>query len=304
MGTISGALALTRTAFNKPTLSLLANKRAAIILTLFKECFTHDHDHIPVDTFHTALGMYLAELHADGEDVWVSTPGALGRSWVKKQWLIRSIDSADAEHYMLTSHSQEALDYVDRLSGERNLVSQSRIETILMAAKAAALDANPNIDDRIASLNADIDALTVTRDNLLAGGELSPASEDRIIANYLNLKDLLSGLPADFRRVSESVKDIHRQIVDEFRHDTRAVGEVLDTYLELTDTLMEQSLEGRAFNGAVELLRDETLLHSFATNLSTILAHPFATALTLPEQLELRNTVLLISRNITGVCNC
>ena len=46
---------------------------------------------------------------------------------------------------------------------------------------------------------------------------------------------------------------------------------------------MSESTEGRAFLGAVELLRDDRLLKDLRDDLNTILDHPFAAAVTPPK---------------------
>jgi hypothetical protein len=53
---------------------------------------------------------------------------------------------------------------------------------------------------------------------------------------------------------------MHRQIISDFRGETRPIAEVIDEYLAKSDSLMKPTAEGRAFEGAFTLLRDEPLL--------------------------------------------
>ncbi|MEU4217162.1 DUF3375 family protein [Actinoplanes sp. NPDC026623] len=64
----------------------------------------------------------------------------------------------NAEEYSLTSHAQEVIDYVHRLSGSGSMFSESRIRTILEAARRFAMDAKPA---RLRRLD-DVRALLVT----------------------------------------------------------------------------------------------------------------------------------------------
>jgi hypothetical protein len=205
--------------------------------------------------------------------------------------------SANEEHeeeYALTSHAQEAIDYVNRLSGERSMFSQSRIKTILEAARRCANDANPDREERIRRLDQQIAQLATERDRIAGGGEIEVASDDRILEEYLNLRDLIAQLPADFLRVSEAVKAIQRVIASEFRSEGRPAGQVLDLYLARSSNLMTESAEGRAFIGAVELLRDDRLLKELRDDLNCILEHPFAEAILPGEARDFRNTVVAV----------
>jgi hypothetical protein len=174
------------------------------------------------------------------------------------------------------------------------MFSQSRIKTILEAARRCANDANPDREKRIRRLDEQIQRLSAERDRIAGGGEIEVASDDRILEEYLNLRDLITQLPADFLRVSEAVKAIQRVIAGEFRAEGRRAGQVLDLYLERSADLMTESAEGRAFIGAVELLRDDRLLKELRDDLNSILEHPFAVAVLPGEARDFRNTVVAI----------
>jgi hypothetical protein len=174
------------------------------------------------------------------------------------------------------------------------MFSQSRIKTILEAARRCANDANPDREERVQRLDEQLQRLSAERDRIAGGGEIEVASDDRILEEYLNLRDLIAQLPADFLRVSEAVKAIQRAIAGEFRTEDRRAGQVLDVYLERSSDLMTESAEGRAFIGAVELLRDDRLLKELRDDLNSILEHPFAEAVLPAEARDLRNTVVAV----------
>jgi hypothetical protein len=83
-------------------------------------------------------------------------------------------------------------------------------------------------------------------------------------------------------------------IASEFRAEGRRVGQVLDLYLARSADLMTESAEGRAFIGAVELLRDDRLLKELRDDLNSILDHPFAEAVLPGEARDFRNTVVAV----------
>jgi hypothetical protein len=302
---IVGELARTRDAFTKPTLKLLGKKYAPVVLSVFMSSFSQERNTYPADQFHALVEALLRELKSAGEDLEAldyEPARAVCRKWVSEKWLEVSSDNPDKhELYTLTSHAREAIDYVHRLAGDRSVFGESRIRTIVEAARRCATDANPNREERIASLDAQIAQLTAERDRLVDGGELEDVSADRVMEEYLDVRDLLEKLPADFLRLSEQVKAIHRIVVEEFRQEGRRAGEVLDVYLERSAQLMVASLEGRAFAGAVELLRDEALMTQLRRDLDIILAHPFAEALHTAEAVDFRNAVTGIRRGINTV---
>nr|WP_254715781.1 DUF3375 family protein [Actinomadura sp. NAK00032] len=220
---------------------------------------------------------------------------------MNQQWLVRTMGEGREEEYALTSHTLEAISLVDSLMRDRALISESRLKMILHTVRQWAAEANAEREDRIRRLDAQISELTAERDRLAGGGDIAAASDDRMLDGYFNLIDLIAQLPGDFKRVEEAVTGMHRKIINDFREENRPVGEVLDEYLHKTDQLMSATSEGRAFEGALELLRDDGLLLDLKNDLQTILGHPFAAALTPAEQQEFRGTVTLIRRGIDDV---
>ena len=299
---IVGDLARVRSAFQKPTLALLARRKwAPLILAVFTSQFSRDRPRIPAEQFHAQVETLLDELRLAGEEVPDGTARDLCRGWVDGQWLSLSATEDDVEEYGITSHAQEALGVIDRLDNDRLEFGESRIKTILDTARRVATEANPDREERLRRLDEEIGRLTVERDRIAAGGDIQAATVEQMLDRYNNLNALLAALPGDFLRVSEAVKRIHRDIVAELRADQRRSGEVLDDYLRQADRLMQESQEGRAFTGAVDLLRDEVLMDDLREDLDAILAHEFAERLTPAQRIELRRTVYGIHRGMDTV---
>jgi hypothetical protein len=122
-----------------------------------------------------------------------------------------------------------------------------------------------------------------------------------MLDGYANLADLIAQLPSDFKRVEEAVAGMHRAIIADFREEERPIGEVLDEYLVKTDRLMSATAEGRAFEGAFALLRNDALLLDLKKDLHTILEHPFSIVLSAAEQRDFRGTVSVIRQGIDDV---
>ncbi|GAB2856112.1 DUF3375 domain-containing protein [Nocardioides pacificus] len=302
MSGIVAELARVTEAFDRPTLRLLDRKWAPLVLSVFRTSFSSDVRTVHADRLHTQVDAYLDELRLAGVEV---PPNQSGRSlclrWMGDQWLYRTLDEDGDEEYSLTSHAVDALDLVQSLTRDRALISGSRINTIVDAVRRWATEANPDREARVARLDEQIERLTAERDRIEAGGEIEPASIDDMQTGYVDLMDLIGQLPGDFKRVEESVAAMHRKIVRDFREEDRPIGEVLDEYLRRSDELLEATQEGRAFEGAFELLRDKDLLDELGRDIQAILEHPFAHGLGPDDHRDFRGTVAVIRRGIDDV---
>jgi hypothetical protein len=300
---IEGELARVREAFDKPTLRLLDRKWAPLVLAIFRTSFSRETRSVQSDRLHAQVDAYLAELASNGIDV---PPGRNGRAlcvqWMNDQWLYRTLNDDDGEEeYSLTSHAVDALELVHNLTRDRTLISGSRINTILDAVERQATEANPDREARLDRLNEQIHKLTAERDRIAAGGVIQPATDEDMLNGYIDLMDLIGQLPGDFKRVEESVDEMHRRIIRDFRDEDRPIGEVLDEYLTRSDELLDSTAEGRAFAGAFALLRDRALLDALSRDIRTILGHPFAEHLMPEDHRDFRGTVSVIRRGIDDV---
>ncbi len=179
MSDIVAELVRVRDAFTKPTLRLLDRKWAPLVLAVFRTAFTRDQRTIPADRLHLQVDNYLDELRLGGEPVPDGPGRALCMQWLGHNWLIRTRDDDDTEHYSLTSHALEALDLVQSLTRDRSLISESRIHTILDVVRRVATEANPDRQARLDRLDVQISGLTAERDRIAAGGETRPPATTR-----------------------------------------------------------------------------------------------------------------------------
>lgn len=295
-----GDLRLVQEAFIRPTLRLLNGKWAPVQIAVLRMLFDRDRRSIPTDQLHAHVDARLETLRADGYDVPAGTGRELCRRWMTNKWLVRLNANGGGEVYELTSYALEALELVQNLSSERRLLSESRLAAIIDAVRRQAIEASPDAQSRIERLNAQIAELTAERDRLNAGGEPEPTSVDRMIEGYHNLVDLIGQLPSDFKRVEEGIRGLRDTILSDFRSDTRPLGLIIDEYLARSDDLLSTP-EGRAFDGALRLLRDDVMLTELKRDLEVILAHPFTEALTAGEVRAFRGTVTMVRRGLDDV---
>lgn len=297
---IEGDVARIEAALNTPTLKLLDRKSAGVAMPLFANAFPEDGQPVPVEQFHTRVDALLNELRAGGYTVPATGGKALAMQWVRERWLYRDPGRGE-ETYQLTGDAKQALEYVTRATRTQLNVSISRVETMRRVVSEAALTANPDREERKRRLAEEIARLQADHDLLASGAELPESSEAELTEQFANVLRELDGLPSDFRRVEEAVRDMHRAITKRLREEERLVGEVVDDYLEQSARLLTATPEGRAFSGALELFRKPDWLNRLRADLATILDHPWAGTLLPDEQRQLRLAVDVIRRGIKDV---
>lgn len=130
MSTVVRDLQRARTAFEKPTLKLLNQPAAPFVLAVFASLLPAEQSRIGVELCHAKVDAALEVLRAHDPSAPDAPARELCRRWVKSQWLWRADNEAGEEEYGLTSHAQEALAYVTRLSGQVAMLGEGRIRTI------------------------------------------------------------------------------------------------------------------------------------------------------------------------------
>lgn len=297
---IAAEVARVLKALDTPTLSLLDRKSATVALPVFTHLFTDTMTPIPVDRFHARLGALLSEMEAEGYDVPGKEPKKLANQWVREQWLYRD-PGENEETYRLTGAAEQALSFVDRVTGAQLNVSRSRIETMNRVIADAAMAAKPDRDQRKRQLTEEIARLTNEYERLNAGGEMEVFTDHQLLEQFSSVLHEINDLPSDFRRVEESMQEMKRSVIKRFNDEDRPIGEVLDSYLEQSRNLLLSTAAGRAFEGALDLLRQRDILSTMKKNLTTIVEHPVASDMKPEEIKQLSTAVDVIRRGIKSV---
>ncbi|MCM0619476.1 DUF3375 domain-containing protein [Nocardioides bruguierae] len=308
MSDVASELARVQHAFAQPTLTLLHQRQAPVVITLFREAFGRQNRPVETARLHTQVEEHLAAVRtALGDDLAAELlpPGSgreLCQRWMRGRWLVRALDERGREVYTLTSHAQQALELVTTLTRDRATLSEHRIATILSTTRRFNSEANPDRGARVGLLNEEIARLTAERDRLVDGGDLAGADGDYMSEGFTELLSLVSALPSDFARVEERFATIRTEILAAFRAEERPAGEVIDDYLARADALMTATHEGRAFEGAFALLRDDQTVSQLREDIAALLEHPLAHGiLGDAERAELRGTVRLVRDGLDRV---
>lgn len=305
MADIAREFAAASSAVERPAVALLNHQYAAFVLAVFRLAFGAGAETVPAETFRQQVDVYLDELAGEGLERGESLPRedarAVCSAWVRGEWLVRSAGADESEVYSLSSHARDALEYVTNVSGTHPLFSESRIQAILDAARRCALLASPDREARIARLDTEIERLTAERRRLAEADVLEPASDEAMTEAYLTARSAIGPLGAELSRLSESIDALNREVIADFRAERNAAGEVVGDYLERSRNLMSGSAGGRAFDGAVQMLRDARVLDELRADLEATLAHPFAARLAAAERGSFRRTPQAITDGVVRV---
>ncbi len=287
-------------ALEAPAVRFLARKQAAFVVAVFRTAFGSDVSQVQTHVLHLWVEQAQAELAAEGLDVPSGSGRDVCRGWMRDQWLRRLTSSDDSDVYVKTAHAEDALTTIERNMRERPQLSESTIATVLHAARQCAMDANPDVQARLARLDEQMAALQAERDRVAGGGEIDVASDSRMLERLANLNRLLADLPADFLAAAEAIDEIHRELADAFRADDRPASTVIREYLDRLEALGEDA-RAAAFVGASELFRNDEARQGLRDDLDVFLSHPF-TRQARPEMLaRARGAVLLLQSGVDQV---
>ncbi len=295
MSSIVGEHARVTAAFEEPTLSLLRGPNAPANVAILRTAFPQDQKTQPAARLHQFVDSLILELRERGLP---HLPEGDGRDvcmvWVRRRWLTRDVDGTT---YTLTSHAMQALGLVRDLTRDRVNLSEHRIKNIVDTANRLSVAANPDVEVRKARIREQIVAQEAELERLEGGGELEPVSADFILEGLVELQDLVSGLPIEFARVGEVIEALQEQLRADFRADARPAGEIVADFLVRADDLTTATPEGRAFEGAFNLLDDDALLDQLRRDITSLVDHPDIAAVLNPAEKKAMVGIVRIVRD-------
>ena len=302
MGDVLAEHARALGSFGQPTLRLLHANTAPAIVAVLRACFEDTAGHVDATWLEQAVTNHLDTLRAAGLDNVPSGTGRdLCRAWMRRSWLVRSLDE-DREVYALTSHAQSALELVRSVSSERTGLSEHRVATIMQAARRFNAGANPDVAERVRIVDQQIADLQENRRRLTAGEEVPAVTEDYLLEGYSELTDLIASLPRDFARVQESFATARADLMGRFREEDAVPGQIVADYITRVDSIMTATPEGRAFEGALALLRNEDHKDQLRSDLRALANHPQAHDILTPaDRTQLTATMGVLNDGIQSV---
>lgn len=321
MSTLYDEYLRTAEELKRPTLKLLRQKEAPVILAVLSEVFGDRYEPIAINVVHNKVRLCLQELQtiaadevavsilgerpdseidaAAGQPVELSDAVEMTQRWRARKWLVRDAGS-DGETYTLTSGAQEARALVQR-SAAGTTVSASRIAAIMSTARNTVEAMSEDREARIASLDAQISKLQQEREALVSGADVAVATDDEVVQAIRNISDMVSRLPADFKRVAEILADAQRAALIEMKTSNQPKGVVIKEAFDTYENLLHKSDEGRAFDGASQLLSSHSTLVAVSDDLQTLTRHPAAASLQRTEVQRVTSAMRTIREGVDAV---
>lgn len=306
MSEIAAELARVRSAYEQPTLTLLGKDTAPVVLAVFRSLFTTERPRIATLAMHDAVDDLVNELRHLGHD---SIPTGNGRDlcqrWLHDRWLRRVPDDSGTEYYELSASTHDALRLVGDLTSERPVgVSEHRIASLLTLLRRLNAEINPDRSARVRALEIEIENLTSRLDHLLEDADHVEVTDEYLLNGYIELLRHIKDLPSEFTRVVEAFARFGNSKLEEFRREDRTTGEVIDAYLAHAASLAAATPEGRAFAGALDLLRDEELQALAKADIEGLLSDPRARDILHPTEFaQLKGVMRTINANVQRALN-
>lgn len=285
------------TAYEQPTLALLAKDTAIPTLTVLRSMFSNEQVTVPAVRMHDQVADLMGELRMGSvPDVPKGNGRELCQAWVRVSWLIRTTDEGGNEVYSLSSAAQDALRSVEQLTKDRTIsLNGHRIANFVRHLQRFASQVAPDRTTQIALLDAEINRLKEEKTRLLAGGNIAEVTDDEILQGFSETQTYLVDLPSDFTRVVEAYREFEAATIAKFRTEQLTTGEAIKSYMDHVEHLGTASAAGRGFEGALELLKDSALLDQVQRYIAALLDDPRAAQLlTSAERQAVRNSVGLI----------
>ncbi len=262
--------------------------------------FTPARQRVPLEEFHADLAAFMKELRHDNlslNESWQASNYA--DSWVRSQFLARPM--VDGRFvYEPTASATRVLAFFDSCTVERTNLNSSRLNALLTSIETLSFQTDPNPEQRIAVLEAEIAERQGEMEALKNGQSPAVLSDNSALAAARSVLDLASSLPADFKRMRDGVEQmlhtIRQEIMESSVTKGVAVGQVLQG-----DKALRNTAEGETFQGFTEFLNDPARQARFRQAVNEVLERGFTDQLTAEERGTLATLVREMRRQAADV---
>lgn len=237
----------------------------------------------------------LDQLRAEGHDLPQSAEAYLAQ-WLRAGYLERRYaPGASEEEYELTTDAARAIQFVQGLSEQRLVATESRLSLVIEQLDRLAEQTETDPERRIESLERERDRLDA-RIEAVRKGEIESLSRERALERAREVIALADELANDFRRVRDEFRQLNRDLREQVLESEGSRGDVLEKLFAGVDVIGE-SEAGRTFKAFWALLTDTEQSTAFETALEQVLSRDFAQELTRDDRrFLLQLTRLLLQR--------
>ncbi len=296
-----------------PSLSLLRQKYAPVVLATLRPIFEQGQSSLPVDEFHARATRVFAAARDRDESFPVNPDDPRQvrdecRSWVTKEWLERH-GEVDGEVYRISAEAREVIRIVSELGRARSAMSESQVIAVITKARELALKVTADPKSRMDGIQLEIGDLKrklADREkelaNLEAGGFVELPDDEMVLDAFIDLREEIEGMPHDLKRVEDEFRALAQEVRDRFLSETRPHGEIVGEYLRRADELATADRYGRGFQSAKRLLTDARLQDQLRHDLETIVSYRFSVdPLNERDRADVRATMHMVTESVSAV---
>jgi hypothetical protein len=246
----ANALRALRTA---PAWRLLSADNAPAVVALLQSHLLTKERKLPASLLVERLGRDLEQLRADGWDLPQAASAYLA-DWLAAGWLERSYASGGEEEYELTAAAIQAMRFLQGLSEQRAVATESRLAVVIQQLVRLAEQTESDPQVRIERLLRERERID-TEIEAIRAGRLQTLAEDRALERMREILALADELASDFRRVRDEFQGLNRDLRERIVESEGSRGEVLEAVFTGVD-LIADSEAGRTFRAFWRLLTD------------------------------------------------
>jgi len=276
MSALSTALTASRLSAESPAWSLLRADKGPIAIAVLGEHLAGAVRTLSAPLLFDAVETDLAELRDYGYDL-PRTAMQYCADWLAAGYLIRRPGEGREEVYELSEGALVAIRFTEQLADPRPSITASRLATIVDRIHLLAVETDPDVTRRIATLQAERDQLDA-RIAALRAGETDTLPADRAVELALDILALTAEVPEDFARVRAAMQQLNRDLRAQLIEEPASRGAVLDDIFRGVDLLAESDA-GRSFEAFYALILDAERTEQLEDEVDELLHRPFARAL-------------------------
>lgn len=296
---VADAFALSRQAYASPEVRFLSEKQHGVfILAVFTSAFSRERPGVPEAEFHEYVDHSLDVLRDRGES---GLPNSTGRSlclsWMQDGWLDKDVGLDGRPIYRPSPAAQTVLDWLASQS-RRRMVSAPRVNRIFDTVAELAVLADPDRDALIREKRARAEQLLREVAELEAGADLPQGTEDELVQLASVVAESMGEIPSDFRRVGQQFRAAQRRIREHMLTGSTTAGEVMSSVTTAARQITNDTVEGRAFMGVADLIRDDATIGTLRSNVARIMASPVAELFTETERVMFANIASAFVSNV------
>lgn len=260
-----------------PAVNLLRAQNAAMLLGFLYRTFKAQHRvTVPESQMQALLGLYLEEVRNGEPGAYPMAPGQYLTNWCEEsRGFLRKYYGEDSTEpvFELTSGAEKALLWLDQLLETQFVGTESRLESIFTGLDEILKNSNPNVEERVAQLQQEIERLRAHIDGIRVSGVAPTYTPVQLNERYARLLATARELLGDFRLVEENFKKIAQDIAEQHAHPGLTKGAIVGRMLD-ADEALKNSEQGQSFYGFYRLLLATERQRQFRTALEKVLSLP------------------------------